>query len=765
MSTRITNILGFLVLSGLVYFSFFSLMPHTGKTLNDKKTEFSTERAMQHVEKIARFPHSVGTTQHSLVRNYIVSELEEMGLEVQTQQAYVLNQERILGKPQNIIVKIKGENPEKKTLLVLSHYDSAVHSSFGASDAGSGVATILEGIRAFLAKGTPHENDIILLFSDAEEIGLLGAQLFAEHHPWVNNVGLVLNFEARGSGGPSNMIVETNGGNSAMIADFAAAHPEFPVATSLMYSVYKLLPNDTDSTVFREEKNIPSFFFAFIDDHFDYHTALDIPKNLDFNSLAHQGSYLMPMLQYFGNSDLGNLAAKNDDVYFNFPKLGLLHYSFFWIFPMLILAILLFCGLLIYGIKNEKLRLQLIWKGFFPFFGSMIVSGLIAFLGWKLLLLAYPQYQEILQGFTYNGHYYITAFVAITLAVTFLFYHRSATMENTREFMVAPLGFWLLINLLLAFFLKGAAYFIVPVFFGLCSFAILLWSEKANLFLLLLLGVPAIFLFAPLIQFFPVGLGLKMLVISSIFTVLLFGLLLPIFGKFRQKTDFGFLFILASIAFLVTAHLHSDFSKERPKPNSLVYLLNADNNRAKWFTYDHILDDWSKGFLRAKPEKNSSNIIFSSKYSSGFTFSKNAETKLLLKAKVSLSKENMAQNTVAFHLKILPRRDLNRMELFAERYVDFQNFKVNGLPLVLPKSTAENKAPIRLLTYFPVDRDSLHIDFRLPKGENPKLIIFGASNDLLTNDRFNVPPRPAEMIPKPFILNDAIIIQQEIPLK
>lgn len=765
MSTRFTNIFGFLVLCGLVYYSFFCLMPHPGKSPNDKKTEFSTERAMKHVEKIAQFPHSVGTIKHSLVRNYIVSELEKMGLEVQTQQDFIINEGNILGKPQNIITKIKGTNPEKKALLVLSHYDSAVHSSFGASDDASGVATILEGIRAFLTKKSPHENDIIILFSDAEEIGLLGAKLFVTEHPWANHVGLVLNFEARGSGGPSNMIVETNHGNSAMINEFTAANPNFPVATSLMYSVYKLLPNDTDSTIFREEKDIPSFFFAFIDDHFDYHTALDIPKNLDFNSLAHQGSYFMPLLNYFGNADLDKLTSPTNDVYFNFPGIGIVHYSFAWIFPMLLLAFLLFGGLLFFGIKKKILNPKSIYKGFLLLFGSLIISGLVSFFGWKLVLVVYPQYQEILQGFTYNGHAYIAAFVALTLAITFFFYNRTDVLENTRDLMVAPLFSWLIINLLLAFFLKGAAYFIVPLFLGLISFAVLLWFKKANLFLLLFLGIPAIFLFAPLIQFFPVGLGLKMLVISSIFTVLLFGLLLPILGKFQQKNDFGFLFLLIGIAFLVVAHLQAEFSTERPKPNSLVYLLNSETNQAKWFTYDHILDDWTKEFIGESAKKNKTNTNFESKYGTRFTFSKNAPTKLLLKAKVILSEKKLTKDSIAYHLDIIFHRKLNRISLFATNYSNFKNFTANGLPVILPQKSSSNNKPMRLLTYFPVDRELLQIDFTLPKGEHPKLILYGASNDLLINDRFSVPPRTSEMIPKPFVLNDAIIIKQMIPIE
>jgi hypothetical protein len=51
---------------------------------------------------------------------------------------------------------------------------------------------------------------------------------------------------------------------------------------------------------------------------------------------------------------------------------------------------------------------------------SLISTGLITFLGWKGLLL-YPQYNDLLNGFTYNGHAYIAAFVFLTLAITVFF--------------------------------------------------------------------------------------------------------------------------------------------------------------------------------------------------------------------------------------------------------------------------------------------------------------------------------------------------------
>ena len=116
-----------------------------------------------------------------------------MGLETEIQNQVVLSSRRVGTNAANIIGTIKGSG-SGKSLLLLTHYDSSAHSSFGASDAGSGIATILEGVRAFLSKNIIPLNDIHVVFTDAEEIGLLGAEAFVKNHKLIDNVGLVLNF-------------------------------------------------------------------------------------------------------------------------------------------------------------------------------------------------------------------------------------------------------------------------------------------------------------------------------------------------------------------------------------------------------------------------------------------------------------------------------------------------------------------------------------------------------------------------------------------
>ena len=337
---NIYTLLSILIISLTVYFSFDDLMPSSVKSI--ETTGFSVDNALNHLKVISKEPHYTGSKYHQDVQNYIVNELESMGLATEIQNQVVLNSWRVGTNAANIIATMKGSG-EGKSLVLLSHYDSRVHSSFGASDAGSGVVTILEGIRAFLSKNENPVNDIHVVFTDAEEIGLLGAEAFVKYHKFIDNVGLVLNFEARGSGGPSYMLMETNGMNSKLISEFAYANPNFPAANSLMYSIYKMLPNDTDLTVFREKANINGFNFAFIGDHFDYHTSLDTYERLDRNTLFHQADYFMTMINHFSKIDLSNLESDVDYVYSNFPFLKLIYFSNSWIFPLLIFLIFLIC--------------------------------------------------------------------------------------------------------------------------------------------------------------------------------------------------------------------------------------------------------------------------------------------------------------------------------------------------------------------------------------------------------------------------------------
>ena len=768
ISKKYYQVISFFIIIATVYVSFNSLMPSGEIKKTTELTEFSTEKALVHLKEISTKPHFTGSAEHVNVVNYIVSQLEELDLKVEVQEQFAVNKKwRAAANTKNILARIKGSE-QGKALLLLSHYDSNPHSALGASDAGSGVVVILEGIRAFLAKNKQPKNDIIICISDAEELGLLGANAFVNYHSWAKDVGLVLNFEARGSGGPSYILLETNGGNKNLIEALGSANASHPVGNSLMYSIYKMLPNDTDLTVFREDGDIDGYNFAFIDDHFDYHTVQDSYERMDLNTFNHQASYLTATLDYFSNNSLENLKSQEDYVYFNFPYFGLVFYPFSWVLPMFVVCAVLFFVLLIIGVSKKKLTVKGILKGFVPFLLSLIVVTLITFFGWELVLKIHPQYNDILHGFTYNGHYYIAAFIALTLAICFWFYKGFFKKRTIQDLLIAPLFFWLLINVGIAFYLQGSAFFILPIIVSLLVLIILIFSESKSETILLftILSIPVLVIFAPLLKMLPVGLGLKMLVASSIFTVLLFGFLIPVFQQYKNSKNLANLFLSISILAFITAAIFSSYSIDRRQPNSILYVLDANNNKAYWASYNSKVDDFTKQFLGENPTKgNYDTNTTASKYKTSIQLHTTTEIKEFKKPIITIVSDTIVNNKRKVCLSILSLRNANKVELTTKIPTVFKVFKVNET--VVPNKTDDNlglsMAEGTLMSYyFTKENEIIDLEFVVDKNQKFDIDVLEVKYDLFTNPQFNLTPRSEIMMPMPFVMNDATVIKTNI---
>jgi len=768
ISKKYHQIVSLFVVGFTIFYSFYSLSPSSKIEKTSSLTEFSADKALLQLKEITKKPHFTGSPEHEVVRNYLVSELEKLGLQVEIQEQMAVNKKwRAATNNKNILARIKGSG-NGKALLLLSHYDSNPHSSLGASDAGSGVVVILEGVRAFLAKKEIPKNDIIICISDAEELGLLGANAFVNHHPWAKEVGLVLNFEARGSGGPSYMLLETNGGNKKLIEAFQQADSDYPVATSLMYSIYKMLPNDTDLTVFREGANIDGYNFAFIDDHFDYHTVQDSYERMDMSSLKHQASYLMATLNYFADADLDNLKSESDYVYFNFPYFGLVFYPFSSVIPMFVACAVLFLVVLFMGILKKKLTVKGIVKGFYPFLASLLTSAALAFFGWKLLLKIHPQYQDILHGFTYNGYYYIAAFVSLTLALCFWFYKGYFAKRSKQDLLVAPLFFWLVINGFVAFYLPGAAFFILPVVILLAILFVAQFSvSKVDTMLLFtLFSIPVLIIFAPLVKMFPVGLGLKMLVVSAVFTVLLFGFMVPVFQQYKDHKKLSLVFLLMGLMALISASVFSSYSVDRKKPNSVLYVFDSNKNEAYWASYNIETDDFTKQFLGENPSKGSyDENTTASKYRTNIQLHAKATIINLEKPVISIVSDTIIGTDRKLVLRIESPRNANKVELLAKIPIQFKSFMVNKEPL---KNDTNGQYVFfvekgTIMNFYRTSKDEIiEIEFVVDKNQVMDIDVLEAKYDLFTNPQFKIRPRTDLMMPTPFVLNDATVIKTNL---
>jgi hypothetical protein len=343
----------FVLLIGLVFISIRSASPPAARLGNVPDTAFSINRAYAHLLQISRQPHSTGTVGNEIVRGYIAEVCRQLGytVEIQSTTSITNRGERINAAFVNNVIAVKKGLHNSKSVMLMSHYDSEPNTP-GAGDDGAGVAAMLETARA-LDKIAPLQNDLILLFTDGEEIGLMGANAFAKESNLMKGLGLVINFEGRGNSGPSNMF-EVNSENGWAINEYAksAAHP---FANSLGYEIYKKLPNGTDYTIFKNS-GITGLNNAYIDGFVNYHSPNDLPQNMDLRSLQHHGDNMLSLVKHFGNLQITKTKAP-DASYFNVTGNWFVHYPASWNLVFVLLTDLLFILFLVMGIRNKNIKI------------------------------------------------------------------------------------------------------------------------------------------------------------------------------------------------------------------------------------------------------------------------------------------------------------------------------------------------------------------------------------------------------------------------
>ncbi len=262
---------------------------------------FSAARAMTDVRQIAIRPHPVGSADHARVQAHVFNRMTTLGLNPVLQSG-ALSPEAINrlnrwgGDPGavdnhavNVVGVLPGRNPALPAVLMMAHYDSSWDSP-GAADDASGVAAVLEAVRAIQARGA-SDRTLVVLITDAEELNLDGARIFFSEHPLRDRVGAVVNLEARGGGGRAFMF-ETGRGNEQTIDVYAQAARRAdggPASSSLAVFVYETMPNGTDFTIPRD-RGVGGMNFAFIGRPSQYHSPTSTPDNLDQGALQHIGS-------------------------------------------------------------------------------------------------------------------------------------------------------------------------------------------------------------------------------------------------------------------------------------------------------------------------------------------------------------------------------------------------------------------------------------------------------------------------------------------
>ncbi len=475
--------------------------------------QFSAGRAFVHIQAIAKEPHPSGSAANAAVREYISARLEQLGLTVSTQTFTFRWKDRDVPGV-NLMTRIPGTQKEAPAVALACHYDS-VPTGPGASDDGAGVATLLETARALKSAAT-LKNDVVFFFTDGEEAGLRGAKAMAESTGWLRNIEVVFNFEARGVSGPVNMF-ETSAGNQRLVREFAQAVP-YPTATSLMYEVYRRMPNDTDLTVFKKA-GLAGLNFGFINEPEHYHASTDDPWHLSKATLQQEGANALSLTRHFGNINLPTLRTEHDAVYFDLYGRALVWY------PGGVALLLAIIAVIRYAILAAKAG------GTNVFFGAWVLPQLVVAVG-VVCSLGLPRR-------TSGELRFYTAVVFTVAACIWMQLSAVRTKPRRKErhwfrrmkvedLILGSMFWWVVLAIATAIWLPGVSYlFLWPSVFVLIAFGARPWrvSSWAAFGILCVTALPALFLVVPLVRAFYVALGPTVLFVPMILLTLVMGVL------------------------------------------------------------------------------------------------------------------------------------------------------------------------------------------------------------------------------------------------
>ena len=240
-------------------------------------------------------PHPVGSPANRVVRDRILARFRVLGYAPEVQRAYSCGGRRHrCAWVENIVVLPPAGD---KLVVAVAHYDS-VAAGPGVSDDGLGVATMLVCAARVRTVG--------YLITDGEEAGLLGAEAFVRD-PRAARVVAVVNVEDRGTSGPSYLF-ETSRDNRDLVPLFNRI-PR-PITSSLFYTAYELMPNDTDVSVFKRAGKI-AVNFAAIGDVENYHHATDDLAHVDMRTLEHHVENALAMLRALSSANLSRMRRSN----------------------------------------------------------------------------------------------------------------------------------------------------------------------------------------------------------------------------------------------------------------------------------------------------------------------------------------------------------------------------------------------------------------------------------------------------------------------
>jgi hypothetical protein len=559
--------------------------PPAAKPADAPPTQFSAARAREILRRLVgdNVPHPVGSAADAVVRDKIVKILTDLGYQPEVHSGFACDEWGACAAVKNVVARVDGSDIPGAVLLS-AHYDS-VPAGPGASDDGAGTVEVLEIARVLKAH-TPLRHPVIILLNEGEEAGLLGAKAFVESDPWAHDVKAAVNLDNRGTSGPAVMF-ETGDANDWAVRVYDAAMSR-PSSNSITYLAYKLLPNDTDFTVYKAA-GYQGLNFAFIDSVKNYHTPHDNYENADPRSIQSEGDNGLASVLALGDEVLTN-PPPGEAVYFDVFGWLMVRWKAARSFPASIaIAVLLLLEIFIV-MKKFGVHAKEIVLGKIGWVASVVIAGGLGYLLFVLLRAAHrippgsAEYPWIAHPLPAQIAFFALGFVAA--GITALLAAKRAGFW----------GFWIANNAVICFFAiiaakyaTGACYpFLVPSLGAVVAAIPALVTQEDSTgnreFAAILPAALTFVVFVPMLWQLYDALGAGFLpIIAALFAVALASIL-PLLALDDDRERRAFAEDSAGVALVaaIVAFFMAPYTLASPQIMNVEYWFDADAHAAKW---------------------------------------------------------------------------------------------------------------------------------------------------------------------------------------
>jgi hypothetical protein len=567
--------------------------------------QFSSGRALPHLEAIARVPSPTGSVANARVRDYIIGEIRALGLTPEIQSTVAIHPDGTAFQADNVLVRLPGSD-STKAVLIAGHYDG-IASGPGAGDNRLSNAAMLEAIRALQAR-EPLRNDVIFLFSDGEEYGLVGAQAFIEEHPWARDVGVVFNYDATNVRG-AHVLMKTTSDDGWLVRNLVAADAGV-FLKSQQNSERDKEAFGTDFDAFRKAGYTAADMNNWTNAA-TYHTRVDSVANLDEKKLQAYGDSMVGLTRHFGSIDLRETRA-GDRIYTSIFDTNLVvHYPKSWTWPLTLVAAAGVAAVLAIGIRRRRLAPVTLALSGAALLGLLLISTVLAEVAWGVIKGTHAEVQWQQEVDIYQGSLLFGGLAAFVIAGFLAFLAWGGWRFGVGHLQAASLVLVLLVAITFAaadpFFSYVALWPLLAVTVAVGASLFLPEGKtgrdrvlRAGVFLLG--AVPVLGVFVPLLWRGLVNSSKDAAAVPVFVLLLLVALLVSVIdialpSRRSRRLWLAGGAVLVGVVLLGPGLARSGFNAEQPRPHTLFYTMNADTGTARWATLDENPDVWIAQFV------------------------------------------------------------------------------------------------------------------------------------------------------------------------